>query len=289
MSIKKQPAVYQLSDSETGKFYIGATSDIEKRIYEHDRDLSNNKHRNHRLQELRNSLVENNNKLSLAVFPVETNEQAFLIEKELIKRSKHDENCMNIRGAHEPAMLNRKMTEEQRIAKSEQMKRLYEEGKLTSPMKGRKHTEETKEKMRISKQELYKTGYINPFTGKTHNEEFRKKQSLLAKSQWEDPEFASKRREEGLARMRDEEFRKKHNLATKKALEDETVRKKISDKLKERYAIEENRKLLSDLGKKRMENPEAREISRQGAIKQWQQPGYREKMGYSTSKKKTIK
>ena len=70
--------IYKISNTKTGKIYIGSSVDINRRFREHKSQLIHNRHRNSYLQRSWNANGENSFEFSI----LEIVESAFLIEKE---------------------------------------------------------------------------------------------------------------------------------------------------------------------------------------------------------------
>lgn len=85
-------AVYMITDELSKKFYIGSTSDLQRRINEHKNDLKNNIHYNKKLQELYN----NKAKLKIHHIEKQTIQEARELENILLKQSESNPNLLNI-------------------------------------------------------------------------------------------------------------------------------------------------------------------------------------------------
>ena len=86
-------STYILGDEVSGKFYIGSTGNLTRRIREHKLDLKKNIHDNFRLQEL-----YNNNETRLKVYSIkkETVEEARELEDILLKKYADDPRLLNL-------------------------------------------------------------------------------------------------------------------------------------------------------------------------------------------------
>lgn len=146
-------AVYTISDEFSGKFYIGSTSDLTKRINVHKHQLKNDKHYNKGLQELFNANV----KFKFDFVKAETLEQARAMEDMLLQSSRNNPNLLNVstdsKGGH---------SEETKKYLSNKRKEYYSNfnpyirtkenrEKLSKINTGKKHTEETKKKISDNK------------------------------------------------------------------------------------------------------------------------------------------
>ncbi len=274
------PAIYRITNLETNEFYIGATSHIEKRTKEHLNALVNEKHPNKKLQESFNKT----NLLGLSVVPMEDPHIAFLVEKQLIKDNKTNEKCLNIRGAYEPGMLNRKMTEEQKEKISIRMKKEFETGIRKPPMLGKHFSDASRKKLSNSKKELYQSGYENPFKNKTHSDEFKEYKSDLTKQQWSDPEFRARVSSCNKERWNDPGYKEKMTEISKERWNDPGYKEKMKVILKKASNTPENIEKRLAMQTDRMKDPHYRRLASEGAKKQWENPEYRE----SKCKKTTI-
>lgn len=93
-----------------------------------------------------------------------------------------------------------------------------------NPFYGKRHSEETRKKIGEARKGKY-TGINNPNYGKSWSEERRKLQSEIVKKRFEDPEE-----------------RVKMSKIMKKRLEDESLRQRISDSVREKWKDEEIRR-----------------------------------------------
>lgn len=209
--MKKEPVVYQITASD-GQTYVGSTSDLEKRIRRHNRDLMHGVHHNTGLQERFNAGME----LSVDFENVESRQVAFDDELLLIRTMDKDK-VLNI-GRHarggdnltlHPAredILERRtetvralmdaMTPEERAARYgrpgelngmfgkthtpetvELIKTLANQPERLEASRlvhlGVKRSEETRRKLSTIASE--RTGDKNSFYGKTHSDETRQR------------------------------------------------------------------------------------------------------------------
>jgi group I intron endonuclease len=134
MARRKIPAVYLIEDESTGRVYVGSTGDIAARLTEHSWQLYNRRHHNRHLQKAYND----GRRLSITYHPLSTEENALIAEQTVLDRFAGSGLLYNI------ALC------------------------ASAPMRGRKASEETKEKMRRS------------MTGFRHSEETKKLLSRLA-------------------------------------------------------------------------------------------------------------
>lgn len=205
--------IYGLLNETTREIYVGSTTEPKKRFAHHMYELKNNRHHNKKVQEAFNA----GGKFSFIVLErVFCNkEDRYKYEDKWIERFRKEGLAYNIAQAnfgdaltHHPdreAIIKRisaglieknsKLTKEQRVA-------LYGKPGASNGMFGRTHSEEAKERIsklnrgrrphnlgvptpeevkvrqRDSVSGRVRTGDLNPFFGKTHSEETKKKLAL---------------------------------------------------------------------------------------------------------------
>ena len=194
--------IYQILNTINGKFYIGSAKNISARVYEHERQLNNNKHSNCHLQYAWNKYGIENFKFQV----VEYCEVEKLIEREQFWID--NTNCCKIGYNLSPtagSQLNFKHSEKTKKLISEKARNISEKTrakmkahifsnehkknmsvarknriikdetrlKLSIAGKGRRHTVEAKEKVAASKR------------GIPRSEETKAKLRLAALKQWE--------------------------------------------------------------------------------------------------------
>lgn len=146
-------AVYTITDELTGKFYIGSTGDLNKRIICHKHELIHNKHYNKGLQELFN----NNAKFKFNYVTLDTLEKAREMEDILLKTSFGNINLLNIstdsKGGHSEETRKRfSIKKKEYYSKNKPYIRTKENReKLSKINTGKKHSEETKKKISDNK------------------------------------------------------------------------------------------------------------------------------------------
>lgn len=166
--LPKISVIYCIFNTSNGKFYIGSTKNFYKRIGDHKRNLQNQKHFNIHLQNSFNYYGESNFKILI----VELCPENILLYREQYYLDSLLPN--------------------------------YNMSKISSsPMKGRKHTEITKEKMRIKSK------------GRIYLQEFRDKISKSKKGIKKKPESVEKMRNKLTGRKRSQESIEK-TVSTKK-------------------------------------------------------------------------
>lgn len=83
---------YVLTDKRTGKFYVGSSHNVDKRIERHLRDLNQGNHHCQPLQEL----WYGNNVLVKSVFSAETREDAYVLEQDILDRYQDSPLLLNV-------------------------------------------------------------------------------------------------------------------------------------------------------------------------------------------------
>lgn len=165
--------IYTITNLLDNKIYVGSSSNITKRLTEHLRNLRKNKHSNIHLQRAWNRHKEQN-----FVFEnLEFCNGEYLLSMENYwcnLLNTHDRKYgYNIRSIN-PEKWKEKLSQEIRDRISSTRKRLFKEGILVCPMKGKTLSQEIKDK--ISKGRSGKNcGKDNYMYGRTHTKEARKK------------------------------------------------------------------------------------------------------------------
>ncbi len=174
-TLMKQSGIYMIKNLINDKIYIGSATNFSKRKCEHFRRLRKNMHENSYLQNAWNKYEEKN--FTFIVLEITKKEDLLLVEQKYIDQYFDKQiNCYN-------------------IAKN-----------ASSPMKGRKHTEEYKKRVSQSmkgqpihpntlarlldkeKNPFAKSGKDHPKTGKKASKETRKLISIKVKNHKRTPE-----------------------------------------------------------------------------------------------------
>lgn len=206
--------VYVLTDVKSKRFYVGSSGDVKKRLKRHIYDLNRNNHHCSELQEL----WWKNKSLTTSIFPTETREEAYDLEKDIISRFSESTLMLNVGlGVKGGDNLSRNKNRDEIILKmknsiKERMQLLTpEDRKILFGLSGNKngmfnkqHTEITRLKMSkahegrsyksgwkqsdetkktLSEFAKKRTGELNPFFNKTHSDETKKRISEKKKSQ----------------------------------------------------------------------------------------------------------
>jgi group I intron endonuclease len=204
---------YTLTDSKTGKFYVGSTKDIAQRVDRHFKELRENRHHCKPLQDLWNGSKVH---LVISEYATESREEAYFLEQDIIDRYQDSPLMLNVgmgvrggdnlsRNPDREAILAR--IKESLLERLEHMtpleKRLmYGKPGERNGMWGRTHTPEARAKISeanlgvtrrsgftlseehrkmISEHAKTRTGKKNPFFGKHHSDETKQLNSEKAK------------------------------------------------------------------------------------------------------------
>lgn len=217
LETKMSIGAYVLTDKRTGKFYVGSSQDIRKRLDRHYRDLKNQEHHCPGLQHLWNKY----GRLVETIFPTDTREEAYALEQDLIDRhlmsslllnigtgvkggdnlSRHPDRDNIIRRIHES--MQKKLVDMTPLER----KLLYAKYGQANGMYGRTHTPEARKIMSevgsrienverlhairdlpayrdgLSRAAKLRVGEKNTFYGKTHSEETKRLLSEKLKGQ----------------------------------------------------------------------------------------------------------
>lgn len=138
-NLSKSPGIYTITDTNTGKFYIGSSVSMVKRWNQHVYRFNRGDHPNKQMQNIWNSdrtrLVFSETKIMLNATTKELlSEEQKLLDLACVGINRMCMNVLNVAGSH----YGRKRSQET-IAK------------LRSASKGKKHSEETRKKMSDAK------------------------------------------------------------------------------------------------------------------------------------------
>lgn len=174
-----QSGIYRIRNKQNGKFYIGSTSNMRKRMREHLSFLRNNKHVNNYLQHAFNKYGEENFSFEVFEYVENVNDLLSVEQKVLDKLKPYD---MKIGYNISKIATSYRVYGEENYhfgkPKSEEQKR-----KTSEALKGRKRSEETKKK--ISKAVKGKnTGKDHWSYGKERSKQHRERHSASMKGKF---------------------------------------------------------------------------------------------------------
>jgi group I intron endonuclease len=220
ISIFNVSGIYAIHCSVENKIYIGQARNMEKRWTTHRRIADRKAHTNKHLQELWSR--HSNSAFSFHVLELCAEEDLYKKEKFYLSLVP-GEYLLNIVRIISPK------SEEYRKTLSENAKIAFKEGKRTVWIKGKKHTEETKDKIRKIRTERKNTGGVKN-KGRKHTEEERKKMKEAARPPITD------------------EIKAKLKAIIKNRTPEEKAKisEKLTKKLKERYNDPEYRARISN-------------------------------------------
>jgi group I intron endonuclease len=199
MGKEKVCCIYGIKNKTDNKIYIGQTINLENRIKDHMKRLSNEKHWNNYLQRAWDKHGEENFEF-IVLEECEENKD-ILNEKEIywIKKLNSTNKEFGYNGEH-GGSANKKVSEETREKMSKaRMGKLLSDGtkrKIREKLRNRIVSEETKEKHRI-----LSSGENNPMYGKHLSEETKKKLSEINKGR-ESPNKGNKFSDEVKGRLK---------------------------------------------------------------------------------------
>ena len=122
------------------------------------------------------------------------------------------------------------------------------------------------------------TGKNNPFYGRKHTNETKEKISVINKVKWKNPEYIKKQKADGIKRFKNEDFRENNKNKNIETWKDPNLRKHVSELAISRLSDPDVRTKMSDAQKLVMTNSDNIEKSRNGAKKQWETTNIREKI-----------
>lgn len=203
-------AAYMLLDNQSGKFYVGSSENLEKRLRGHYNMLASRTHHNKNLQ----ILWDDGCQIIVTSYPFKTRGEAYEFEQEIINSNLDNPLMLNIgkgvlggdnisRNPNKPEIIARmqaitkarhsSLSKEERLARWSQpgekngmfgrthtpevRARLSELHKGNKIWLGRKHSERAK--ILLSEHAKKRIGEKNPFFGKKHSDEVRAKISIM--------------------------------------------------------------------------------------------------------------
>lgn len=284
-------AVYALQELGSGKFYIGSTSNLTRRLREHKRELKANCHYNKNLQALYNS----GSVFRTHYLETDTIERARLIEKSLLTKAVNDPKLLNYSTAGFGNGIPRHPNKKQIIEKiSKSRKKSWEELSVEEkdrrietfkhctttpeclvkrsnsykkywnslPLEKRKLSNETKEKIgksntgkNLTQETKEKIRLAN--IGKKHSMASRLKMSASRKRYY-DTHGVNVVTEETKEKIRQKNIGKTHTEETKKKLSELAKKRLAAIPVEKRKHSAEVRKRISDKHKGKTLSPEHR-------------------------------
>lgn len=205
---------YVLTDSRTKRFYLGSTKDVKKRIKRHFSDLEAGIHHCKPFQ----NIWSKGNSVLITIYEFETRDEAYALEQQLINQYKDSTLLLNVGlGVRGGDNISRNPNRDKIIEKMKaslverfssltayERKLIYGKPGALNGMYGKTHTPETCAKIsainigkaysrgrkfsqehreKISINAKLRIGDKNPFYGKKHSEETKKKLSMRFKGQ----------------------------------------------------------------------------------------------------------
>ena len=205
--MKKTSGIYRITCLATDKIYIGSSTSVQRRFYQHRTELKHNTHVNPHLQNafnkygMRNFIFEILEECS--VEELQDLEKKYLDELQPFgnKGFNIDRDPVRIEMAEETkekirqAKLGTTYSEESKQKMSDSAKARFESqeerDKLSRAHRGKTHSEETRKKMSESRK-AYLAENDHPMLGATHTEEHKQKISETLKGRSRDPENTKK-------------------------------------------------------------------------------------------------
>jgi group I intron endonuclease len=186
--MEKIPGIYIIGDLNTGMSYVGSSSHLPKRLYEHERGLQRGDHKNWQLQKAFND----GNKLVVIPIATKSEENVLAIEQVLLDEYHSTGQLYNIMRDVAPTVVGIERTEETKKRIGEASARKFED-----PEYRERHSEKLKEFYAIPEnRERVRQNVIAAITTPEH----REKMAGIANEQWADPEARARKSEEVKAR-----------------------------------------------------------------------------------------
>jgi group I intron endonuclease len=203
----KQPVIYRIRNVTNQKFYVGSTVNTQERFRTHRKKLRANKHHCAHLQSAWNKYGEDCFKFEIVEVVIGQDLQA--VEDEWLSRYVGKPECYNVglrsgapwRGVAKEKHPNfaRPKTDAERDAISQSLREFYAADPNNHPRAGKKHSEETRAKIRAAVQGKIASGEDHYRYGQTLSEEVRRK---IGDAQRGKPKAPRKISEEGMAKIR---------------------------------------------------------------------------------------
>lgn len=205
--------IYLIKNLQNNKVYVGSAVNVSRRWKEHKKDLVKRKHHSCLLQRAWDKYGEQNFKFEI-LEEVSNPEHLLAYEQVYLDyyKSYEDDKGYNIcktAGSHYG--LKRSEETKQKISESKQNMSEETKRKIGEASKSRKHSEESKQKMREAKKKILET-----LGGRKQTEETKQKLREINKNKKFSEETRRKISEANKGRKRSEESRKKMSEAKKR-------------------------------------------------------------------------
>lgn len=284
-----KPGIYKITNSHTGRIYIGQASSFKKRWYQHSITLKSNKHQNKFLQNDFNKCKEELGHDDFLVFEiVEVMEGSIKKERsdreeiEIVKYFDKCKVCYNIKEkvGDTDRSCHSKTPEETKKKQSESMKKRWEdpeyaasirtilEDNLSNPEVRQKLSNASKERWNDPEYRASMSEKMIAAKGTEENRkavsqfmkeyksipEVKEKTSINSKKMWESEEYRAKHKEALMATVSSKEYKDKQREGFNKRKEDKQAwieyQKKASEHTKKLHA--EGKLILSEEDKRKM-------------------------------------
>ena len=149
-NIGKISGIYKIVNKIDGKYYVGSSKHIYKRWNTHIRSLNNNYHTNDYLQNAWKKY--GSNAFEFTIVEVTNCEETFLIEQKYLDIAKLEQDkCYNLNFESKGGCVNDYTKEKMRIIKIDYYKNQENRKKISLKLKGIPLSDETKQKMSLSR------------------------------------------------------------------------------------------------------------------------------------------
>jgi group I intron endonuclease len=186
--MEKIPGIYIIGDLNTGMSYVGSSSHLPKRLYEHERGLQRGDHKNWQLQKAFND----GNKLVVIPIATKSEENVLAIEQVLLDEYHSTGQLYNIMRDVAPTVVGIERTEETKRRIGEASARKFEDPEYRA-----QHSEKLKQYYAIPENRERMSERV---IAATNTPEHREKMASIANVQWADPEARTRKSEEVKAR-----------------------------------------------------------------------------------------
>lgn len=158
----KISGIYKIINKVNEKYYVGSSINIYKRWNQHKSNLNRNIHTNDHLQKSWNKYGKNN--FEFVIVEEISEEQLLIVEQKYINECKNNSDISyNISNDAISPMKGRKHSEKTKLEYSKTRKGMKRSKEFCKMCSERKHTQETKDKLKFDR-----IGKDNPFYNKTH-------------------------------------------------------------------------------------------------------------------------